>query len=60
MSSGFDVPSAIEGSKISAKNGLPPLPVKFTRYDGRTMLWPKRYEPVWNSTGMNACAGSGR
>ena len=41
------------GSKIIPKNGVPSSsPARFARYDGRTMLWPKRYAAPWNSTGM--------
>src|SRR5687767_808303 len=38
-------------SNNSAKNGPPPAPVKFARYDGRTRLWPNRYA-IWNSIGI--------
>ena len=58
MSPGSLLPSC-DGSKTKAKNGPPLSPARFARYDGRTMLWPIRYVPVWNSTGMNASPGRG-
>ena len=39
------------GSNVIAKNGLPSSPVKFRRYDGRTMLCPNRNAAAANSTG---------
>jgi hypothetical protein len=42
------------GSKIIAKNGAPLSPARFARYEGRTMVWPKRNTAPWNSIGINA------
>jgi len=41
----------------AAPGNVPALPVRFARYEGRTMVWPKRYAAPWNSTGMNAVRG---
>src|SRR5438105_2372810 len=41
-SGGSDVPASADESKMSPKNAEPLSPVKLARYDGRTMLWPKR------------------
>src|SRR5438105_5803462 len=41
-SGGSEVPASADESKMSPKNAEPLSPVKLARYDGRTMLWPKR------------------
>ena len=40
-STGSELPSPA-GSKIRPKNGCPLSPARLARYDGRTMLCPKR------------------
>ena len=47
------------GSKMNPKNGFPLSPLRFARYDGRTIVWPNRKHAPWNSTGIVAWPLSG-